>query len=62
MKTIEVAELLAVPFYALTYLIRLRKVSPQKDISGDFVWSSQDIAAARQVLQNRKRGGPVHAA
>jgi hypothetical protein len=68
--TTQVADLLGVPYWRLTDMLRARKIpAPAKDESGRYRWGEQDVAAARQVFASRSRptgslvaGGPVHAA
>jgi hypothetical protein len=51
LKTSAVGDILGVRYANLFYLVRERLIPmPQKDSSGDLVWSEADIAAAREVL------------
>jgi DNA-binding transcriptional MerR regulator len=56
LKTTAVADLLGVRYANLFYLVRERLIPiPQKDSSGDLVWSEDDVEAARQVLARMAR-------
>jgi hypothetical protein len=64
-KTPLAARELGVPYYVLIGLMRYGKLEPPgRDSSGDFVWTDDDMARARQVLAARRprRGEPIHAA
>jgi hypothetical protein len=53
-KTPVVAEQLGIGYHCLFGLIRSRYLTPpDKDSSGDYVWTSADIERARKVLQGR---------
>jgi DNA-binding transcriptional MerR regulator len=55
-KTKAVADLLGITYHRLFELIRSNKIpSPQKDSSGDYVWTEQDIERARHALAARRR-------
>jgi DNA-binding transcriptional MerR regulator len=55
-KTKAVADLLGITYHRLFELIRSNKITPpQKDSSGDYVWTEQDIERARQALAARRR-------
>lgn len=42
---------LGVPYYRLIGLLRSEKLQPpQKDSSGDYVWTDADLEAARQAM------------
>jgi hypothetical protein len=48
--------MLGVPYYQLFDLLRSRQISaPQKDSSGDYVWTESDVERARQALASRQR-------
>ena len=49
-KTVQAAKLLGVPFWRINYLIRCGRIAPTKGPDGDYYWSDQDIALARQVI------------
>lgn len=56
LKTIDVAQLLGKRITTLRSLIQSRKIpAPQKDSSGTFVWSTEDIARAREALATDRR-------
>ena len=60
LKTLQVADALSVPYYRLYELLRLRKIpAPQKDGSGDYAWTDEDIERARSALARRRRGETV---
>jgi hypothetical protein len=63
-KTPAVADLLGISYSRLINLLRTRRlVPPQKDTSGDYVWTSEDVERARQVLASGpSRDGPSVAA
>jgi hypothetical protein len=55
LKSSAAARALGVPYYRLFELIRSGKLPPPpKDTSGDYVWSEQDIEAARRALMARQ--------
>jgi hypothetical protein len=50
-KTPVAARMLGISFSRLHSLIRSGKIAaPQKDTSGDFLWSDEDLASARKTL------------
>ena len=56
LKTSAVADLLNVPYWRLFDLIRARKIRrPEKDASGDLIWSAADVESARQALAARRK-------
>jgi DNA-binding transcriptional MerR regulator len=56
LKSSVVARQLGVAYSRLFALIREGKlVPPAKDSSGDYVWTEQDVEAARQALASRGR-------
>jgi hypothetical protein len=64
LKTTAVADHLGCPSYRLTHLIRFRRIpQPTKDTSGDYCWSAEDIARAREALaqidRRLKKGVPA---
>jgi hypothetical protein len=65
-KTSAVARQLGIPYYVLFDLIRHGRMEPpEKDSSGDYVWTAADVERARQAMSLRRanrRGGPTHAA
>ncbi len=51
MKSCEVCKVLGVPYPRLFGLIRAGRIpAPPKDGSGDLLWSTEHIAAARELL------------
>jgi hypothetical protein len=57
-KTPVAARRLNIPYSRLMSLIRHAKiVPPQKDSSGDYCWTEEDLAAVRQVLQSLAHRG-----
>ena len=53
-KTPAVADLLGVGYYRLIGLLRSRRLAPpQKDSSGDYIWTPEDVERARQVFATR---------
>ena len=58
-KTPAVADLIGVSYYRLIGLLRSRRLAPpQKDTSGDYVWSDGDLERARQALAAKNRRKP----
>jgi hypothetical protein len=56
LKSRAVADQLGVPYWRLFDLIRSRRlVAPDKDSSGDYVWTSDDVERARQALAATRR-------
>jgi hypothetical protein len=56
-KTPIAAQMLNVSYSHLMSLLRYRKICPpQKDSSGDYVWTEDDLAAARRAFENPQRG------
>jgi hypothetical protein len=56
-KTPQVATMLGVTLHRIIGLLRYGRIErPQKDFSGDYQWSRENIAAARRALaaQDRK--------
>ena len=50
-KTTAAARHLGVPYHRLVNLIRYGKIAaPAKDSSGDYLWSEEDLVAARAAL------------
>jgi hypothetical protein len=55
-KTPAVADLIGVSYCCLINLLRSRRLAPpQKDTSGDYVWTVEDIERARQALLSGRR-------
>jgi hypothetical protein len=55
-KTPVAAQRLNVPYYRLISLLRLRKIAPPtKDSSGDYLWTQNDLEAARRALSSSRR-------
>jgi hypothetical protein len=59
LKSIAAARQLGITYYRLISLLRSQKLTPpQKDSSGDYLWSAADLEAARQaLLVDRRRKG-----
>jgi hypothetical protein len=58
LKTPAAARELGVPYSHLVSLLRYGKVvPPQKDSSGDYLWSEADLSAARRALACRHSKG-----
>jgi hypothetical protein len=58
LKTPAAADALGVGYWRLIGLLRSKRLpAPQKDSSGDYVWTPQDVERARQVLAVRRVGG-----
>jgi hypothetical protein len=52
-KTAEVVRQLETTLHKIIGLLRYNKITPPaKDSSGDYCWTPQDIAAARQALRD----------
>jgi len=62
-KTTSVARQLGVPYWRLFDLLRSGLLTPpEKDTSGDYVWTDADIERARAALEaRRQRVEPVRA-
>jgi hypothetical protein len=59
MKTPVAARHLGVTYHRLIGLIRFSKIDPpQRDSSGDYVWSPADLKRAREALAARRRPRP----
>jgi hypothetical protein len=54
-KTCQVIEETGLFHHQLYYLIKMRLVHPQKDASGDLVWSAEDIETAMRVIGSRRK-------
>jgi hypothetical protein len=61
-KTPAAADELGVGYYRLIGLLRARRIKrPEKDSSGDYVWTEEDLERARQALvTDRRRRQGVH--
>jgi hypothetical protein len=54
-KSGAVAATLGVPYYKLIDLIRFSRIgAPEKDSSGDYLWTDEDVERARRVLAARR--------
>ncbi len=62
-KTPAAARELGTTYHRLINLIRFDKItSPERDSSGDFLWSDADLDRARQALAAARTGkGVIHA-
>jgi len=64
-KSPVAAKELGISYYRLISLLRSEKLAPpRKDSSGDYVWTDEDVAAARKVLAEdlrRKEAGSSNA-
>jgi hypothetical protein len=50
-KTPAAADLVPTSYHRLISLVRFRKIpAPEKDTSGDYSWTEEDIARARKAL------------
>jgi hypothetical protein len=59
MKTRQLCESLNISHDAIMNALRRRKIQPpQKDCSGDYVWSPAEVEAARLALSVDRRYGP----
>jgi hypothetical protein len=57
-KTPIAARRLNVPYSRLMSLLRYGKIDPpQKDSSGDYLWTEEDLVAARHALEHRPQPG-----
>jgi hypothetical protein len=55
-KTPIAARRLNVPYTQLMSLLRHGKITPpQKDTSGDYLWTEEDLAAVRTALAKARR-------
>ena len=62
LKTPVVADLLGIGYYQLIGLLRSRRLTPpEKDTSGDYVWTEEDVERARQALTSGRRTAGVPA-
>jgi hypothetical protein len=58
LKTPAAADLLGVGYWRLIGLLRSKRLAPpQKDSSGDYLWTPEDIERARQALAGRHVAG-----
>jgi hypothetical protein len=58
LKTPAAADLPGVAYWRLIGLLRSKRLpAPQKDSSGDYLWTPEDIERARQALAVRRVGG-----
>jgi hypothetical protein len=56
LKSRALADQLGITYYRLMELMRSGKLkAPQKDSSGDFVWSEDDVQRAREALAMGRR-------
>jgi hypothetical protein len=56
LKSRAVADQLGISYYNLFELIRSKHlVPPEKDSSGDYVWTTVDVERARQAIQARQK-------
>ena len=56
LKTPVAAEVLGITLPRMYQLIRFKTIPrPQMDSSGDYVWTEQDIAAAREILERKRQ-------
>jgi len=54
-KTPAVARQLGVSYWRLFGLLRTGRLTPpDKDSSGDYVWTDQDVASAQQLLRTNE--------
>jgi hypothetical protein len=57
LKTREAVKVLGTTYWTIISLIRSNRVpAPEKDISGDYIWTPKDLQLARNALENRKKG------
>jgi hypothetical protein len=64
-KTTAAARELGISYTRLIGLMRYGKITPpERDTSGDYVWTDDDLARARRALTatRRKKGEDVNAA
>jgi hypothetical protein len=55
-KSRDVADHLGISYYALFEMLRGQHLKPpEKDSSGDYVWTDADVERARQALVIRRR-------
>ncbi|MHB1426944.1 MAG: hypothetical protein ACYC3I_27635 [Gemmataceae bacterium] len=55
-KSRDVADCLGISYYALFELLRGQHlIPPEKDSSGDYVWTAEDIERAQKALAHRRR-------
>jgi hypothetical protein len=65
LKTPAAARHLGVTYHRLIGLIRFDRISPipQRDSSGDYVWTADDLARAREALTGKPADKePAHVA
>jgi hypothetical protein len=67
LKTPVAARQLGTTYHRVMGLIRFGKIpTPERDSSGDYLWTAEDLERARQALAARPKkeevGGPTHAA
>jgi hypothetical protein len=56
LKTPEASRALGVTYHRLVGLLRFRKIDPlpEKDSSGDYVWTRDDLDRARRALRPQR--------
>jgi hypothetical protein len=60
LKTPAAADLLGVGYWRLIGLLRSKRLPrPQKDSSGDYLWTPEDIERARRALAGRRVEGEL---
>jgi hypothetical protein len=56
LKTTFAARQLGIPYWRLFDLIRSGLIpAPEKDSSGDYIWTADDVERARDALATRQR-------
>jgi hypothetical protein len=56
MKTPRAAKTLGISYWNLHNMLRAGQVTrPQKDESGDYIWTPEDLERARQEITSRRR-------
>jgi hypothetical protein len=59
LKTVELAGLLGIPFYRISYLLRSGKIPrPGRDASGHLLWNDREIEQVRRALDRDRRTCP----
>ncbi len=57
LKSRQVSEQLQIPYWKLVYILRAGMIpQPQKDASGDLIWSVRDVKNAEKALGLVRKG------
>jgi hypothetical protein len=55
-KSTQLCDTLGIPYWRLVYLLQARRVpKPNRDSSGDYLWSPAEIEAVRRALASQRQ-------